>query len=455
MNDSMTVSSTITAAPGASRTNDFWLWWTGELRALVPARVVGWVVGEVAVTDVMVDANTVKILSAEAGKTKVLADVPISGLATDTRLREMRAKGDDHVRVILAGDQVLLKSIILPAATEENLRDVMGFELDRHTPFTAAQVYYDVKLVRRDVQRDSIEVMLAAASRSTVDPLLATLRQAGLSIDAITVTDKETSGQMMELLPAADKPARKWGNLLRLNLGLLALAAILGLLSLLLPIWQKREQVIALNPLVGKASAEFELNQRVFDEYTRLANEYNYITGKKQGAQPSLAILEELTRISPDTTFVQTFELKTNPKAREVTLTGEAPAASRVIEVLEQSPYFQNASQKSPTRRGSLGTNEWFNIATELKPKPLPATLVEGEKPQEAVALPATPAVAPPAGVVNADPVGKSPAGVLPQSPNQGDKLQAPVATVTVPPPAKPATSEPPATVAPAPRKQP
>ena len=68
-------------------------------------------------------------------------------------------------------------------------------------------------------------------------------------------------------------------------------------------------------------------------------------------------------------------EGETVGKTREVTLIGEAQTASRVIEALEQSPMFQNASQKSNTRRGSQGTNEWYHIATELKPKALPAAV--------------------------------------------------------------------------------
>jgi general secretion pathway protein L len=282
----------------------------------------------------------------------------------------------------------LQKTLTLPAAIEENLREVMGFELDRHTPFVSSQAYYDVKLQRRDPQRETIDVLLAVAARAVVDPLLASLRQAGLSVDGITVAATESSGQAIELLPMVDKPARKWGNLLRLNLALLAVALLLGLVALLLPIWQKREAVIALNPLVIKAGADYEINQRVHDEYTKLANEYNYITGKKQGMYPSLAVLEELTKISPDTTVVQNLDLKSNGKIREVTLIGEALASSKVIEVLEQSPLFQNASQRSQTQRGSLGTNERFHIATELKLKALPAATILTENTQEPVVPP-------------------------------------------------------------------
>ena len=465
MNESMTVRSSTAPAKLRARLNDFWHWWISELRVLVPAGVTGWVVGDVAVTDVMVDGTDIHLMRIESGKPIVFATIAAGDATTDPGLRELRAKGNDRVRVLLNVDQVLLKVITLPAATEENLREVMGFELDRHTPFMASQAYYDVRLLRRDTPRETIEVLLAVAARSVVDPLLATLRQAGLSIDAITVVDSDAAGQTIALLPARDKPTRKWGNLLRINLALLVLALLLGLLALLLPVWQKRELVIALNPLVTKANAEYEVSQRIYDEYTKLVSEYNYITGKKQGMHPSLAILEELTRIFPDTASVQSLDLKSSGKTRDVTLIGEAQAASKIIEVLEQSALFQNASQRSQTRPGSQGRNEWFHIATELKPKALPAPSALDEKPAAAIELPASPpasALPPttppttspttlPAALEPAAPAPKSAPGVTQPAGALPAKAEIPTATVTVVTPAKPVALPPAA----ANRKQP
>jgi general secretion pathway protein L len=306
----------------------------------------------------------------------------------------------------------------------------------------SGQAYYDVKLLKRDAQRDTIEVLLAVAARATVDPLLATVRQAGLSVDGVTVAGTETAGKPIELLPAGDKPARKWGNLLRLNLALLAGALLLGLVALLLPIWQKREAVIALNPLVGKSAADYEVSRRVHDEYTKLATEYNYITAKKQSMYPSLAILEEVTRISPDTTAAQSMDLKSTGKTREVTLIGEAQAASRVIEALEQSPLFQNASQRSQTRKGSLGTNEWFHVATEVKPKLLPAAAILGETPPEPVVAPPPVIVAPAerAEPAAAEPAVKTPPANAPPGSTAPAKAETPTGT-QAPAPVKPAAA--------------
>lgn len=453
----------IEAQAGAARSPDFWHWWTGELRALVPSRVVSWLVGEVAVTDVRVDAAGMSLLKTDSGRSIVSgAPVPLASLAGHAAVREMIASGNGHVRVLLDAGQVLTRTIMLPAATAENLREVMGFELDRHTPFVAAQAYYDVRIIRRDPQRETIEVLLAVAARGVIDPLLAALRAAGLAIDAIGIADESMTRHGIDLLPPQDKPARQWGNLLRLNLGLIAVMALLALLAVTLPIWQKREAVIALIPLVDKASADFQQSQRLQEEYTRLANEYNYITGKKHGSHPVLAVLEELTRISPDTTVVQNLDLKSNAKTREVTMIGEAQAASKVIEVLEQSPMFQNASQKSQTRRGSQGTNEWFHVATEVKPRALPAAIRADAAPEPQPAPPPV-VMSPPAATVTVPgpaattlapgPVDAAGKAAVPPAPLSTPRVEAPA--VVPPAVAKPAAAIEPPVVPAANRKQP
>jgi general secretion pathway protein L len=392
---------------------DFWRWWMGELKSLVPAQVTGWFVGESASIDVLMDAVNITLLKQDPVKRSPYASVPIATASDHPAIRELIGERRAHVRLLLSDGQVLTRRLSLPAAVEENLLEVMGFELDRHTPFTAAQAYFDARIIKRDTTRDSVEVLLAVAPRNAVDLLLGQLRAAGLAVDAISIDRNEADMTAIDLLPPEARPARKWGNLLRLNLGLLLAALLLLLIAVLLPVWQKREAVIALNPIADKASAEFQISQRLYEEYSQLAGEYNYIVGKKHANYSPLVVLEELAKISPDTTSMQNFDLKVNGKVREVTMIGEAQAASKVIEMLEQSPLFQNATQRSQTRRGSQGSNEWFHVATEIKVKPLPVAVLaetvpnvppEAAASQPVAPVPATepaakPAVAPPPAV--------------------------------------------------------
>ena len=56
-----------------------------------------------------------------------------------------------------------MRRVTMPAATEENLRQVLGFEMDRLTPLRADEVYFDYRVVSRDAAAGQIAVQLAVA----------------------------------------------------------------------------------------------------------------------------------------------------------------------------------------------------------------------------------------------------------------------------------------------------
>ncbi len=355
-----------------------WRWWSGELTAMLPAPIASWIDGDTVATSVTVDEHAVTILNAGTGATKSSPQrVPLDTITNSAVLRTLIAAGRDRVRLVLSADQALVKTITLPLATEENLREVIGFELDRHTPFTPDQAYYDVQVVKRDPQQEQIVVSLAVASKPEVTALVETLRRAGLSCAAVSVNDAATgNATSFDLQPAGDKPARRLSRAHQINLGLLGLVAALTFAAIILPIWQKREAVKSLLPQAGKSGAEFLVSERVYTEYTKLIAEYNFLATRKHAVYSALAVLEELARTFPETTWVQKLDIKVNGKVREVSILGEAQSASKVIENLEQSPLslFQNSKQLTQTFRMTPST-ERFHVSAEIKPRPVPAAV--------------------------------------------------------------------------------
>ena len=55
-------------------------------------------------------------------------------------------------------DEALVRRVTMPAATEENLRQVLGFEMDRLTPFRADDVYFDYRVVSRDAAAGQLAI---------------------------------------------------------------------------------------------------------------------------------------------------------------------------------------------------------------------------------------------------------------------------------------------------------
>ena len=203
---------------------------------------------------------------------------------------------------------------------------------------------------------------------------------------------------------------------------MLILALLLALVAIILPIWQKRETVKELIPQAEKSGAEFLISERVFSEYTKLAAEYNFLASRKHATYPVVAVLEELARTFPDTTWVQKLDIKANGKVREVILLGEAQSTSKVIENLEQSPLllFQNSKQQSATTRLQANT-ERFHVSAEIKPRPIPAlAVVEDAVSITAPAFPVAPNTLAPVGGAN---------------PSAPSGLPAPTATLVTPTP--------------------
>jgi general secretion pathway protein L len=373
-------------AIASQNAKSFWDWWVHELAAMVPKRVSMAFAGDASLIDVAVEDAAlvlVKIGAGDNSRSQELMRVPLLSRDTAgmrTALDDLlRGQGRD-VRVLVSPQHVLRKRVVLPMATEENLRDVVGFDMDRQTPFTAEQVYFGAAVVSRDAARDRIEVDVVAVPKSAIESWLNEMRAAGVSVHSIVAADEfspalKRTSTPIELLPKSAGPARRWSNMQRINVGLLLLALLLIFAAVLLPIWQKREMVKELMPLSVKADSEFKITQRVTEEYTRLANEYNFVVGKKHANYPMVMLVDEITKISPDTMWIQNFEYKLLPKTRELQLAGEAVSVSKVIESLEQTPFLQNTSQRQASRQGSRPNIEYFTLASEVKTRPLPEAL--------------------------------------------------------------------------------
>jgi hypothetical protein len=173
--------------------------------------------------------------------------------------------------------------------------------------------------------------------------------------------------------------------------------------------------VKVLLPLVDKASADARATEAVLRELS--ARPALQLPPQRKYRYPTAQYVEELSRLLPDTTWLQQLDIRTTGKTKEVVIMGETASSSKLIELLESSKMLQNASPRGPTTRGSTPGSERFTIGAELRPR----------APPEAQPLAAAPKVLAP------------PMPPVPASAPQGANAAAPPPTATVTPaPAKP-----------------
>jgi len=345
-------------------------WWLGELSAMVPPFLSGasktamerWVLVEIGgphVTFSRVAAGKI----AEAGRLDMASlDAAGQKRAFQSELNKIvRKKGE--IALCLPPEQVLRKTLSLPLAVEENLRQVIAFEMDRHTPFKAEQVYFDYRLARRDKQ---LEVSLAVAPRAVIDEPLRQLAAWGAEVTSVRVADDVTEGIPWNLLPAGQRQKGKDTRLSRLNIALASGAGVLLCVALVLPIWQKRETVLALHPLLGKAYQRAAVAEDLRRQLEALLAEYNYLLDKKRESPPVVAVLDDVTRVLPDDTWVQQFDLK----GKEMQIQGETASSSKLAGLFEQAKTLHDASFRAPLTKGQGANSERFQLAAETRPLP-------------------------------------------------------------------------------------
>jgi general secretion pathway protein L len=291
----------------------------------------------------------------------------------------------------------------MPLATEENLRQVLGFEMDRLTPLRADEVYFDYRVVSRDAAAGQLALQLAVARREVVDSRVAALAALGVSVQGVALRDEAGSpATAFDLLPSEQRGERSTARERLVQQGLAFGALVLFLVALGFPLYLKREAVVAIEPEAGKARLQAEQTGKVSDELDRMVADYNFLLARKYGNYPVLAFVEDLSKRLPDNTWVQQMDVRPVGKGREVQVVGETASASKLIEILEGSTVLQNAAFRGTVTRGTVPGTERFMIAAEVRsrtpPEMKPVMDVVAAMPAAAptrLPAPAAPAAAP------------------------------------------------------------
>ena len=175
-----------------------------------------------------------------------------------------------------------------------------------------------------------------------------------------------------------------------------------------------------------------------------ITGDYNYVLGKKYGFPSQVQVLNDVSKLLPDDTWLTQLEVKSAPRGkeprRELLLRGESANAGRLVSLLEESKVFVEAAPRSPTTKIQPGPGEIFDLGAQVAPTPPPAPL---QLASSEVAPPSAAPTAAPAAPAASQPAAAAPA---PVSAATGPALS-PTAPPTSPPLAAPAYRPPPAFV--------
>lgn len=111
---------------------------------------------------------------------------PPEGVATSLSLaiNELGAKGA-HISLSIPKAWTVIKIAEFPATVKESLSNAISYELDRVTPFSAEDAFYDFRVVKE--RSDKVTILIVAAKGDIVKPYIEALGASGLTPSKVAV----------------------------------------------------------------------------------------------------------------------------------------------------------------------------------------------------------------------------------------------------------------------------
>jgi len=264
--------------------------------------------------------------------------------------------------LLLPSAGVLRRRMLLPAAAAERLRDVVGFEIDRQTPFSADAVRFDARVLARRAD-GQLDTELVAVPGVAFDQAVAGLGGMATSLVGVDAVDEAEQPLGVNLLPLAMRsrrvdPMRRWN---------LALAAV-AVLALAAGAWQMLEnRRAAAAAFAEQVEVRATQARSVAAQRQRLVEmvEGAAFLDRTRAARPTtVEVLDELSRRVPDSTHLE----KLSIEGDRLLLIGFSPEAAALVGNLEGSPLW-----KSPALSGALQPDprsglDRFSLTAELVP---------------------------------------------------------------------------------------
>jgi general secretion pathway protein L len=271
--------------------------------------------------------------------------------------------------LLLPAASGLRRRLSLPAAAAERLRDVVGFEIDRQTPFAAEAVAFDARLLGRRDSDGQLDAELVVVPRATLAAQSAALGALADNLAGVDVAGSDGAPLGVNLLSPAQRrqqrdPWRGWNRAL-------AAVAVLAFAAMLVLVLDNRER--AAQTLQARVEREAVAARAVALQRQQLADLVEgraFLERRRSDRPTAVEVLDELARRLPDNTYLEKLAIE-NDRLLLIGLSGEASALVGRLEGAGpwRSPALTGALQPDP-RSG----RDRFTLTAELAVAPAAAT---------------------------------------------------------------------------------
>lgn len=344
----------------------FLAWWGQQLLALVPERLR-------RTQKRRRDALIAEAQPGAAPPGVVLVarrrgqDLPLGRFGFDEAglgaMRQALARRARPAEVVLQAPPgaLLEREVVLPLAAEREAGRVLGYEMDRLTPFAAGDVFWAWAVDRRDRAQERLHLRLSLVPKVAVAAAVEALDRAGAAPTLLEAGAPDGAVRLLPIRPTAARAGR-WQRPAAALAGAVcaALAVAAGVVPFVRQSVQAGEveaEIALLRPQVDRAEA---LRRRIAD--ARAGGDA--LAAQRARVGDALEMLAVLTEALPDDTYLTDLALR----GRVATMSGQSDAAARLIAVLSSTPAIRDPAFTAPVTRNQVGTGEGFSIRAEFGP---------------------------------------------------------------------------------------
>ena len=336
---------------------EFLTWWRQNLLELVPENLRNGANGQS--NALVVDATlpgTIALQRRRRGQEARIGQARLDepGLPALRAALNQRAAGEPVI-LRLPAATLLERPVTLPLAAERDPERVLGYEMERLTPFAADEVYWGYSIESRDRARNRLMLRLTFVPRTQVNELIDTLTAGGgrpSLIEALTPSGPRVI-RLQHNRPvgrAALFTARNVGYALA---GLGALVIVSPFLRQSLDLAEAQSQLDALQPRMHLVD---QLRRRIAG--AGAGGEAVVTETRRVGDM--LGAVAAVTDILPDDSYLTEFTMR----ERKMTLSGMSNSAPKLISALSADPRVKNPAFTAPVTREN--NHDVFSIRADL-----------------------------------------------------------------------------------------
>jgi len=276
-----------------------------------------------------------------------------------------------RVEIVLRPARFLFRPLELPARASDFLDGIVRAQIDRLTPWSASEAVFGCGAPSPS-GNETITTLIAAAPRKLAMGYVEAV--SGFHPSAVAIC-ADASGQDQGQGPSQSRikvfEQKSRGAIDRVRLSrmlqvLLGAAAVVAIVAAVLASY------LADSLSARESEVERQINQRRAALRTGIdggeRSPLALLERRKYDNAASVIVLESLSRVLPDHTYVTELHLA-GGKIQIAGITHDAPS---LIPLIEQSQHFTRATFYAPTTRSSSDPGERFHIEAQVEPRNVP-----------------------------------------------------------------------------------